>query len=150
MKNKTIEERFWSKVDKRGPEECWPWTASRLPTGYGRLGIAGKMIYAHRVSFELSSGCLLPDQVVMHTCDNPSCVNPVHLRAGTQKENMQDCASKGRTVRGERAFGAKLTSHQAMAVREAHGTIDAIAAEFGVSRSTVSAIKCRVNWAYMD
>jgi hypothetical protein len=76
VNKKTIEERFWSKVDKKGPEECWEWKAGRFDTGYGAFSINGKTIHSHRLSYELSKEEIPKGLCVCHTCDNPSCVNP--------------------------------------------------------------------------
>lgn len=87
-------ERFWSRVDRSG--ECWIWNGSKQSGGYGQISINNKMIYAHRYSFYLANG-FYPKEV-LHTCDNPSCVNPQHLRGGTHQDNMKDMANKGRWI----------------------------------------------------
>ncbi len=96
----TIEERFWPKVDQRGPDECWPWMAYIAPDGYGRIGEGGKYgrkLGAHRVSLELALGRPLREGMdSCHTCDNRLCVNPAHLFEGTRDANVQDMMSKGR------------------------------------------------------
>lgn len=99
-KPKTAVERFWANVDKRGPDDCWLWTASRKPFGYGQMMIAGKMKRAHRYSWELASGSP-PDGglSVCHSCDNPPCVNPKHLYLGTQGDNIREAERKGRLFR---------------------------------------------------
>jgi hypothetical protein len=103
---KAIEERFWERVDKRGPEECWEWAGSRHIRGYGFLSGYG---FAHRYSWELNNNKAIPFQMcICHHCDNPGCVNPDHLFLGTQKDNMQDCARKGRL---NSAKGAKNGTH---------------------------------------
>lgn len=90
---------FWSRVDRRGPDECWEWTASRYPTGYGYITIGGKKSYAHRVAYELTHGPIPGGLHICHRCDNPPCCNPAHLFAGTAKDNMQDRDRKGRSGR---------------------------------------------------
>lgn len=91
---KTDEERFWSHVDKSG--ECWIWTASRVPWGYGKTVRNREETYAHRYSWEMAYGPIPDGMLVMHSCDNPPCVNPSHLLLGTPKDNMDDMRAKGR------------------------------------------------------
>jgi hypothetical protein len=85
---------FWARVDKGG--ECWTWTKG-CTKGYGTFRENGRLVYAHRRSFELATGeTLTPDVEVLHSCDNPPCVRPDHLRRGTQADNMRDMSERGR------------------------------------------------------
>jgi hypothetical protein len=89
---------FWKKVSKI-PGGCWEWTAGRDRDGYGRFWVYGITSYSHRVSFMIHHGHL-PGNCIMHTCDNPACVNPDHLRPGTHTDNMKDMKEKGRSKIG--------------------------------------------------
>lgn len=88
-------EQFWSKVDRRGPDECWPWTGGRDLSSYGIFYIRGKRTRAHRWLLGYMRGKPLTREVVgledgCHHCDNPPCCNPAHLYVGTRKQNMDD------------------------------------------------------------
>lgn len=90
-----IAKRFWSKVDKR--ESCWIWTGEKSAHfGYGRLHVKKTRVRAHRYSWQLHKGPVPRGMFVLHSCDNPLCVNPGHLRLGTQPENIQDQIDRGR------------------------------------------------------
>lgn len=91
--------RFFDKVNKT--DECWEWNAAlRGKTGYGAFKLNGKVIDAHRISYELHNGIIPNGMHVCHTCDNRKCVNPNHLFLGTYKDNHQDGVNKGRIING--------------------------------------------------
>ena len=95
MRLRPIEDRFWEKVDRRSDEECWEWTAALTSNGYGKLNRGGRgcgEIYAHRLSFEMHTGPIPDGYVIDHKCHNTACVNPAHLQAVTQKQNMENLA----------------------------------------------------------
>lgn len=86
-------ERFWNKVNKT--ENCWEWQGGKDRDGYGHIRVEGKLWQAHRFS-TLLDGRDPAGKVVMHQCDNPSCVNPKHLKLGTQADNVYDMVAKKR------------------------------------------------------
>lgn len=94
----TAEQRFWTKVRKGQPRECWLWTASENNEGYGRFRLNGKSRSAHVVSWLFAHGDTA-GMCVLHKCDTPLCVNPAHLWLGTHADNMADMAAKGRAYR---------------------------------------------------
>ena len=89
--------RFWSKVETNGSDSpCWEWQAARNAHGYGQFSVSGKTRPAHRVSYVIAHGAIPDGYLICHHCDNPSCVRPAHLFAGTQSDNRRDCIRKGR------------------------------------------------------
>ena len=119
---------LWSKVDKRGRNECWPWLGYRKEDGYGRTWIGDRGYYAHRVIFDLVNPGVIslsvPDYTastgfVLHSCDNPICCNPKHLRLGSSLENTQDKIKRGRMpdYSGGKGPRCKLTMGQARNAR---------------------------------
>lgn len=105
----SFEVRFWKKVDKKGDDECWNWTGSTYINGYGTICKDGKVVSAHRSSYELNKGPIPEGLHILHSCDNHACVNPNHLSAGTASDNMRDMVSKDRhgKIKGPSPFKGK-------------------------------------------
>lgn len=154
-KRMTDEERFWTKVDVRGEDECWLWKAGKRGH-YGSSYRSGKVLGAHQHSYIIAHGSIPDDHDVCHSCDNPLCVNPKHLWAGTHAQNMADMATKGRAARefatGTNAYNAKLTDERVREIRRLYAegvTMRALSKQFGVSQPNISYIVNRKAWAHV-
>lgn len=166
------EELFDRKYAPSSKDGCWNWIGAKSGNGYGVSSINGVQMYAHRAQYErwnrttIGSGL-----VVMHSCDNPSCVNPFHLSVGTQKQNLEDAKNKGRmasgcnhglvknkgaAARGERIASSKLTADQVADIRrlyvkgkpgnKSEASLSGLARKYSVSFQTISKIVNKVNW----
>lgn len=132
----TFLDRFWARVDVRGPDECWLWLGAKTTNGYGVLQ---KQRPAHHVSWELANAAQVPqDRVVCHRCDVRACVNPAHLWIGTQTDNMRDASRKGRLFTKYDPF--RPSTMIAARIHEAArriGSIRALCEKAGLPRSTL-------------
>lgn len=154
--------RFWAKVERRGPNECWGWNASTHKDGYPSFyvpnpGGHNRQKLGHRFMVELQEGReLSKDEYVLHSCDNPTCTNPRHLRIGTQKDNVRDCMNRGRMNRakGERTANAKMNDETIRSIRlnytGAYGEAAHLAREYGVTKSVMARILSGGAWQHLD
>ena len=157
-------DRFEAKIARCPMSGCWLWTGCVVSRGYGNITIAGKTMYAHRLSWELHVGPIPDGQCVLHRCDTPACVRPDHLFLGTKKDNAADRDFKGRqafaeknghytrperTPRGERCWKAKLTDADVIAIRADKRRGREIAKEYGIGDSSVSAIRNFKTWRHL-
>jgi|SRR5579872_7013115 len=160
-KQRSLAERFWEKVDIRGPNECWPWTGYINTDGYGHYSyskkddrVFGEM--AHRMALRFDGRDSGPLQGC-HQCDNPACCNPRHLWVGTAKQNSDDAARKGRLVPGPSLPGEshpnrKLTDQIVRDIRALHEigfTQTALAEKFNIDQSSISLIVNRKRWRHI-
>ena len=135
MARGNLAERFHARIGPKLPNGCMEWQSYCQPNGYGRFGYSKRRAaFAHRIAYSLVHGEIPKGKVVMHTCDNPRCVNIEHLRLGTQIENIADTKAKGRTKR------SKLLPHvhAIQEMRIVGISQELIAKKYGVSRPLVS------------
>lgn len=158
-RRRPVADRFWEKVARGGPGQCWEWQGSRDELGYGffRVSHNENMRKAHRVAWELINGPIPQGQRVCHRCDNPPCCNPADLFLGTHAENMADRNLKGRSTKGrvlhwgERSGrSAKLTLVQVeeIAATYAAGGISQseLGQRYGVSQTHIGRIVRGERW----
>jgi hypothetical protein len=146
------EERFWSLVRKG--DGCWNWQGSKDKDGYGVFkSWVGDTPYtrAHRYSYHLHHGMIPLGLQILHRCDNPTCIRPDHLHAGSALQNMRDKVAKGRANApfGESHSKAALTEEQAKAILNDPRPHSQIAAEYNIHVQTVSSLKTRVSWPHL-
>jgi len=151
---------FWECLVQGDADACWPWARSHVGgTGYGQFKIGGSTLRAHRLAYMLTYGPLQPNIVVMHTCDNPACCNPGHLRLGTLLENTRDMIDKGRKVvrwnpdnkppkfSGESHPRATITKEIALAIKESNGNRAELIKKYGVTANIIKSIRSGRTWS---
>lgn len=157
-KRGTLVERFEAKFDKGPDTECWPWKAAHNGLGYGMIWDQqrGRKVLATRVSYELYKGPIPKNGLILHSCDNPACVNPAHLRVGSHKDNMRDM-----DIRGRRVIGAlKGAEHPRAALSEAEVisllkdyvsgiALKQIAEKYGISESSLNDYTSGRSWTHL-
>lgn len=147
----SIRVRFWSKVSKGS--SCWVWTASRMDKlPYGRVcAVKGKPVLAHRLSYAINRGEIPEGMHVLHSCDNPSCVNPDHLFLGTNEDNVSDKVAKNRQSRmlGEAHPMAKLTDEDVRRIFTSKAKGVTLALTYNVSPNAICRIRKRKTWVHV-
>ena len=152
-------QRFHRYVDKSGgPDACWPWTGykgKKKLNCYGMIHVSRprRLLRSHRIAYALETGVDPGELYVLHKCDNPPCCNPDHLFLGTQQDNSDDMARKGRSPKNDRKGSknsrAVLNLADVTQIKRLIGqgfTNVAIAPPFGVTHSLISAIRRGKIW----
>lgn len=149
-----VAERFLAKVDMRGPDDCWHYTAACDANGYGCFHVTKQLVVnAHRVALMIKLGRpIAPGMFSCHDCDNPPCCNPSHLYEGTHQQNVDDKVRRGRQQRGEQVVVSVLTAEQVRDLRERFAAgeyITALSLEFGISLGAASKVINGHTWAHV-
>jgi hypothetical protein len=137
--------RFWSKVDMRGPDECWEWTGCLENSGYGKFFAGPRIgrVFSHRAAFVLENKNLKSGELALHSCDNRKCVNPNHLFSGSYYTNNIDALNKGK-------LKTTLTPETVRYIRNSTLSPRKTAKELGISRRSVKAIRRRERWSHIQ
>jgi len=150
--------KFWARVVKS--DGCWEWQGYKDKSGYGKVQVGddwrknGRLVLTHRLSFAINFHQPL-DSLVLHKCDNPSCVRPDHLFLGNQQENIKDMDSKKRrmSAEGEKAGSAKLSNEEVLEARNLYAngelTIPRLAIKYGLSKRCMWKIIRRKSWKHI-
>lgn len=146
-------QRFWNKVNIT--DTCWLW---KPPTGnhrYGHFVHKRQNVYSHRVAYKLYYLTDPGDFLVCHRCDNPLCVNPLHLFLGTNFENRQDSITKKRHAHGKKVPQTKLNEKQVLKIRELYSkrmvgkSVYALGKKYKVAPATIFRIIHRISWKHI-
>jgi hypothetical protein len=147
-----VEARFIAKTAVAGADECWLWQGQRWPSGHGIMLIRNIKRQATHVSLELSGKPRPgPDAMALHSCDNPPCVNPAHLRWGDHGANMADMVERGRGARlsGAKNAHAKLTDDLVRDIRRRDRSLTSWSKELGVGLGTLSMARSGKTWGHV-
>lgn len=129
---------FWSRTDRVG--ECMVHRGCKDKWGYAHIAVWGRRVQAHRYAYEMKVGSIPAGMLVMHTCDNPPCVNPEHLKLGTDLDNTRDKLLKRRH---DNITRPKLTPEKVKAIRREYwyknkrSNAKELAAKYGVGHGTI-------------
>ena len=129
---------------------CWEWQNSLNDDGYGKFHLHGRKQLAHRVSYKIYKGEIPEELCVLHSCDNPKCVNPSHLFTGSHQDNMKDMRGKGRGNIGERHGLSVFNEKQIIEIRNLYPSLSyqKIADIYEVNKTTIEDIVKRNTWKY--
>lgn len=139
---------FESRIDKSG--KCWLWSGTKNQAGYGIFLLPGEIpVRAHRYAYEFFVGRIPRGKIVMHTCDNPPCVNPKHLRIGTRADNNRDTKIKRRHRYGKDNHVTVIPDSDVLKIRERKEPQAVLATLYGVHQSTICRIRSKKRRQYI-
>jgi hypothetical protein len=142
-------ERFWKYVEKT--DTCWLWKASVNTYGYGCFWWNRKQHQSHRISWYIKHN-KHSEKLLLHSCDNAACVNPDHLREGTQSDNMKDKVKRRRQAIGEKVGSSRLKEWQVLDILKKHSegiSISELTKQYPVSDTAIKYIIIGRNWSYL-
>jgi hypothetical protein len=147
--NDQLRSEIEALADPKNPDLCWLYEGA-LSQGYGRITHNMKSVLLHRVCYEIFIGPIPKGDLVCHSCDVRRCLNPRHFFLGTNTDNTADRDKKNRQAKGEKSGRAKLTEIDVISIRAMVGvSIKGLSMRFGVSASTINAVKTRKTWTHV-
>ena len=147
-----LKDKLLSRTDTQHPSGCWIWNGPKNPKGYGQIGMRPGALLTHRISYHLFKGPIPEGMMICHSCDNPSCVNPNHLFAGTAKDNASDMVKKGRHNYGEKSPAALLSEDAVLSIRKRWAsrlTITKLAKEYGLTVPAITSAIYGKSWKHI-
>jgi hypothetical protein len=150
--NDVLSKRFWRDVQKGVEDDCWLWVGCREKKGYGSFELQYKHYKSHQVSFFLHNG-YWASPMVLHSCDNPPCCNPKHLREGDVVANAHDAHERNRFAKGSKSSNAKLIESQVIIIKRRirnGDPLSAIAKDYGVNYMTIFDIRRERCWSHIN
>ena len=160
--HKGLRERFEANIMPIPECGCWIWMGAysgKPPYDYGKFGLDGESLWAHRVSWMVYKGVIPSGLNICHKCDTSLCVNPEHLFLGTQRDNIRDAITKkrmnphcnkvGAGERGENHHCAKLTDKEILEIRISNKSQRVLAGQYNIDQSIISKIKHFKIWKHI-
>lgn len=146
-----LHDRFEAKFSEEPNSGCWLWHAARNNHGYGKMWDGEKVEMAHRLSYRLYVGNIPDDALVLHSCDNPACVNPGHLRLGSHKDNTQDALDRKRHVAPRGKMNSNVSESVVAYIRNLQGPfkfgeLGQLAKSLGLSYGGFYKIRAGLRW----